>query len=631
MEDYDEQTIQRNFTNSEAIRLAYARTLNYLENNRRPNKTHKDWIVLLHGPKPVTSQEDVSKLGAMFSKNIKNVDYVEIGAPEYDSRNGMYHQHCLIRLNQAYRFNKKPLFIATDGTEYKVSFQETSSYTSRTNDFNYYLKYMRKVNGGNVYLNYDNVQFLGDDQKQRVISKPMWENDIVEAMNMNDWGEVDNYMFERHPAKWLDKKNNFYNQWAPKHIEEIRKQNLFRTDLVPFKMDIPETQRILAWASMCEKNRNRRVQNLFVVGPSKTGKTEFVIQNLYLKHEAYLMKGDLDYTDYDQSRNYAFFIFDDVNYFRGDEVNTIKNLTSSVNQPIKVDIKYGHRIIKSRPIIHLVNEDQFNRFLKTIKRSGSQDWWKRNMLVIYVKEPLFDEKLINSKQKEESDNSSEDNDEAYGQMEEEEINFDEEGNIIIEKKEESPKTESPPPFINTTYAEMITLKDDQNNSNLSMSNEEPIEQTIENAIREGDKKRDDLMKNPKLPKSLKSTTTKKPTAKVPFIERMSKKLQECLGEDLYEQVRDKINEHLENKEDETMEEEQAENSSFIEENYQELLEEGNPNQLLDDEDEYHPRDPNYKPWGGLPEIYPGQHQGKPLGKIDSDQFTREREDGIIYD
>ncbi len=112
---------------------------------------------------------------------------------------------------------------------------------------------------------------------------------------------------------------------------------------------------------------------------------------------------------------------------------------------------------------------------------------------------------------------------------------------------------------------------------------------------------------------------------------MSRKLEEYLPEDLYEQVREKINEGLENKEDETMEEEQDENSSFIEDNYQELLKEGNPDQLLDDEDENPPRNPNYKPWGNLPEMYPGQHKGQPFGKIDTNQFNREREEGIIYD
>lgn len=378
---------------AEQLEAMATRTENMIRNGKRIDRTNHRFLFFIHGNAPLTNRDDMTALANLFCKNKKDILYVEIGNPE-QGRNGTYHQHCLIVLKENYRFCKRPVFTSADGTVYTINFTNENGYSKATGDLNYYLKYMRK--GSNEpdkpYLHVDHG-FLnpetGDQKKDD--KKPSYDHDLNTAALMDNLQDAVNYLRDRHPARFIKDEGNFKRIWYGKHMDELTRKQYYRDDLFPFKTD-EECKAIRLINNFVREviyHPMKRMGNLFVVGPSKMGKSEYIIQNVFLKYPCFLMKGDFDFTGYDEEKDYKFIIFDDVNYMRADNLERIRSLTSSINASVLINIKYGTRIVKSRPIIHLINEHQYQNIRLTISRAGSGDWWHDNMHTVKVTEPLF--------------------------------------------------------------------------------------------------------------------------------------------------------------------------------------------------------------------------------------------------
>lgn len=604
--DYYEENELYNFLNdtNSLDNNAYYIRQHYIDRPMRPNRIGKNFVFYIHGPRPLTDEDDLMKLSLMFCKNIKNIDYIEIGAPE-ESLNGMYHQHALIKLNESYRFSKKPLFRSKDGTEYTICLGEVSKYTKNTRDFDYYLKYMRKHNNNKPFFIKDNIQFLDDNQTQRNKNKPLYDTEFSTQLQNTDYNTAINEMTEMFGVKFLKDKPLFSREWMELHGQRMNKAMLQKPDLKPFREDLQAVKDIRRWIGYHLKHPTERNQNnLFIVGDTLTGKTEFVIQEVYLKIPSFLLRGDFTFINYNENDDYKFMIFDDVNYIKADIVQKIKHLTSTVNNLINIDVKYGNRVVKSKPIIHIMNPAQFDIFRKTVKRTNETDWWDQNSTTVIVKEPLYTtEDSMESEQSEES------------------LQTNKEMEIINEITSEEPiqEIESVPTFENknenyknpdTTMTELIERNPDT--PKLSIEQKELNE------------------KPPKTPTPRDSDIEiVKPKAIKPFKTRMMDKLSEILSEDLFAQVQEQIDE-FEN--DETMEEEQEGRESYEDDQYEEMIERNRKDGFGDNDPNHYYSDGSYRGYyrGGF--MNNNQQNGYIPEKSNfGNQHLSKEVDGIIYD
>ena len=391
LEQADKEQTDRLMNQKDA---AAKRVEDYVKKGGRVNRVNHRFLFFISGAKPLTDRADMEALSNMFCKNRTNIKYIEIGTPE-QGNSQLYHQHCLIILDENFRFYRRPTFIAKDGTVYTICFTNANNYTVKTGDLNYYLKYMRKngTEDNKPYLFFDNGFIDKKTMNQETAKhKPSYDQDLITAAEMDDIQDAINYLRDRHPARFIKDENNFKNIWYGKHADELQRQALYKPGLKPFKEELEAIQGIRAFVNKTIIHPNWRTGNLFIVGPSKLGKTEFIIQEIYLKYPCFMIHGDFDFSGYNEEKDYKFIIFDDVNYMRADNLERIRSLTSTVNHQILINIKYGKKLVKSRPIIHIVNKHQYDNIQYTIWRSGSGDWWRQNSTVVEVTEPLFDKK-----------------------------------------------------------------------------------------------------------------------------------------------------------------------------------------------------------------------------------------------
>ncbi|EMD46294.1 Hypothetical protein EHI5A_171540 [Entamoeba histolytica KU27] len=171
---------------------------------------------------------------------------------------------------------------------------------------------------------------------------------------------------------------------------------------------MPEVQTIRKWLK-CAAGNKYRMGNLFIVGPTKTGKTEFAIQEIFLKYNTFMLRGDSLFDAYDDEQNYKFILFDDINYDKN-LIRLIKAVTSTIDKKTMVNIKYSKAIVTARPCIHLLNQREYEGVVELMKYNGGYNWWKRNSLTVFIDKKLY-------KDPEESEKDSED-------MEKREENYD---------------------------------------------------------------------------------------------------------------------------------------------------------------------------------------------------------------
>lgn len=544
LEIYSSQLDEQNEINTDRVAQ---RTNEMVQNRRRLDKTNHQFVFFIHGPKPLSDPKDQSALINMFCKNRADIKYAEIGAPEQSPAG--YHQHCLVILKENYRFQKVPKFIDHDGNVYTINFGEVRAYSKHTGDFKYYIYYIRK-HSSNIQKAYYSINngFLNEqgEQIKDKNEKVSYDHDIQSALEMDNLQEALSYMDDRHPARFLKDEQQFRRKWYGKHLEDIRREQMKRDDLAPFKEDLQAVQDIRKWVAMSLANKRRRMGNLFIVGPSKMGKSEFIIQEIYLKHKCFLMKGDFDFTGYNEDENYDFIIFDDVNYMRADNLERIRSITSTVNAPVIIDIKYGSKTVISKPIIHLINEHQYNNIIATIKRSHSQEWWYQNMTTVKITEPLFDKKEA-KKAREQLAMPMSAFTPAHTPSSVEELGFSNNTNQTMSQQtqEEPPRTPEPTPYKNSMFQ----------STQLDERSQEEKDETPKKTEFTGE-----------------VAVARERIPKTKFIDRMSMKLSAILPEELYEQVREQVDNYLKEKgeKDDTLEEEETEDQSLLEDEFEEM-------------------------------------------------------------
>ena len=526
---------------------AAQRTLKTIQKGKRIDRTHHRFLFFIHGPKPLEGEKEIKPLLNMFCKNNKDIKYAEIGSPE-KSPTGV-HQHCIVVLKENFRFQRVPKFTDSEGNIYTINFTNENAFTKKTGNITWYLKYIRKdsPNPSEAFFAINNGFFdEHGQQKGELAPKASYDHDIATSLEMTEMRDAINYMSERHPSKFLKDEQNFRKRWLGKHYDEIQKRNLLREDLEPFKEELKCIKDIRTWIGRSLADPKRRMGNLFIVGPSKMGKTEFVIQEIYLKHPCYLMKGDFDFTGYNEDEDYKFIIFDDVNYMRADNLERIRSLTSSIDNPVIINIKYGSRTVNSRPIIHLINDHQYQNIVWTIKRTHSTDWWGQNMTTVRVDEPLFERK----KKVKSSDDTSSTNP-STPQLQELNLPVD-----------QQPMSSAPNPIEDPFNKPATPVQSAQ-----EVHSEEQQSQTRKTTF------------------TGEVAHAREKMPKVSFIDRMSMKLANILPEELYNQVSEAVDAYLKEKEgDSTMEQEETDGESLLEDEFEEMHRTTRPNFDVEDEE-----------------------------------------------
>lgn len=625
-------------TNQQRLNAAVDNTLNILRNGPnggRISKTSDTFLFFIDGPKALSDPKDIKYLAKNFCQSIdKDIRYVEIGTPE-ENGNGGFHQHCMIVLNKARRFRKRPVFTALDGTVYTINFTEISKYSTNTGDFKYYLNYMRKGEQ-KPYLQW-NVDYLGDNGEQKDLqTKPSYDHDIAAALQMSSFGQANSYLEERHPARYLRDAPYFKNRWIAMHHDELIKKSLQREDLVPFKMEMKEPRMIMAWVWNAIKNPNDRMGNLFIVGPSKMGKSEFVTQNILLRFNCFYISGDQDWTGYDETKNYDFYVFDDMKYVKGNDIELIKALSSSRNHPVHVNIKYGGREVLSKPIIHIVNKPNYKKFIETVIRCHQQEWWFSNMRKVVIEEPLFDMEAYKQLKAKKKSKSSEEPSAMEEEIPQEGFTKEDLESGVKSYNEHHPEDKvdvDESLFIDNTIQPPKTPELEQQDL-LDTAMTEQFEKNIESNpdfVKPATPKSSQPVEDTKKPKPPKSDTEEEPSkpVKLSYKQRRNEDLQAKLPEDLFEEVMKQLKEAENEMIEEEDNEDQMDNTSLEEDDYNDLLNAGVEENLEDE-----PREEDFYQDGTYRGHYiGGKMPGKPYSEIHRQYNKPQMEGGkeIIYD
>ncbi|EDR22540.1 hypothetical protein EDI_088250 [Entamoeba dispar SAW760] len=275
-----------------------------------------------------------------------NVQYAHISPVEKDTDGNNPHQHMLVVLKRPRSYNAQPIFNHSDGTKQKFWYSRVNSYTARTGDIKAIIKYITKKGEG---------MHKGDPDKKEDI-KQTWINALNDMDTYHDYKELEKNLMEINAEKYIQQEGKIKSRWLRKNARRIDMENYTKEDLFPWKEENEGVQTIRKWIK-CASGDKYRMGNLFIVGPTKTGKTEFAIQEIFMKYNTFLLRGDSLFDAYDDEQPYRFIIFDDINYDRN-LIRLIKALTSSINKKTMVNIKYSKAIVTARPCIHLLNQKE---------------------------------------------------------------------------------------------------------------------------------------------------------------------------------------------------------------------------------------------------------------------------------
>ena len=306
-----------------------------------------------------------------------NVQYAHISPVEKDTDGNNPHQHMLVVLKRPRSYNAQPIFNHSDGTKQKFWYSRVNSYTARTGDIKAIIKYITKKGEG---------MHKGDPDKKEDI-KQTWINALNDMDTYHDYKELEKNLMEINAEKYIQQEGKIKSRWLRKNARRIDMENYTKEDLFPWKEENEGVQTIRKWIK-CASGDKYRMGNLFIVGPTKTGKTEFAIQEIFMKYNTFLLRGDSLFDAYDDEQPYRFIIFDDINYDRN-LIRLIKALTSSINKKTMVNIKYSKAIVTARPCIHLLNQKEYEGVLNLMKYNGGYSWWRRNSLTVFLDEKIY--------------------------------------------------------------------------------------------------------------------------------------------------------------------------------------------------------------------------------------------------
>lgn len=333
---------------------------------------------------PITDKRDIDYLLSIYARgSMNNVLEAALSFPE----KGMVeqsHQHFVITLKENKNMRIPEALKLPSGKMVMIYNRPLTQYSQETKDIEKLIDYMEKKGEKCVY-HYKAPDFDKHLGKSKRIS---WSKHVENALGMPTLKQASDYLKGIDTQKWIDKKKGIISEYQQKHEREIQLRATYKPDLLPFK-ELPETEQIMNWVKTASANNRRRNGILFIVGPTKTGKTEFIIQNVYRKYDSFLMRGNYMWDKFDsEHEGLKFLIFDDV-HPEMQMIKDIKSLTSTKKVPTQMNVKYSFAVVKSCPCIILMNENNYNQYWKLIGYANETEWYKRNSVIIKIEELLY--------------------------------------------------------------------------------------------------------------------------------------------------------------------------------------------------------------------------------------------------
>ncbi|EMH77618.1 hypothetical protein EHI8A_145760 [Entamoeba histolytica HM-1:IMSS-B] len=362
--------------NSEPSKLDETRLKETLKHDKALHFTSKYMYLTLWGDE-VANQTQFKEIIDRMAGATSNVQYAHISPVEHDDTNPRPHQHALIVLKRPRSFNARPIITHSDGTRQTFWYSRVNSYTSRTGDISALIKYITK-NGKGMYQ--------GDPTKKEEL-KQTWVNALNDMDSYRDYKELEQNLMEINSEKYIQQEGRIKARWMRKNARRLDMEHYTKTDLLPWKEDMEEIKTIRKWIK-CASGDRYRMGNLFVVGPTKTGKTEFAIQEIFMKYNTFMLRGDSLFDTYDDEQHYKFLLFDDVDYDKH-TMRLIKAITSTINKKTIVNIKYSKAIVTARPCVHLLNQREYENVVNLMRENGGYSWWKRNSLTVFLNKKIY--------------------------------------------------------------------------------------------------------------------------------------------------------------------------------------------------------------------------------------------------
>ena len=436
------------------------KSINYV--SRAFQTTKKYYIGTIHGQKNETI--NTAKEFRNFIYNFggdHRINYAEISVP-HTTEFG-YHQHFIVMCKDPVRMTKTRFNIG-DGKIFNVYYPPQSIYSMRTGDFSRYLVYMRNLNPNKTpYINYDPEHQLKEDGltfEFNNTKKPSFNDAINMALEMEDQKEAVAYLNSMYAEKMLTAEPKFrqkhrtrwqthnFNKW----IDERAK------DYNPWHEEDPALRTIQSWVRNAVNSDTNRSGILFIVGPTKTGKTEYILSEIVRKHPTYYARGEFTFQYFNSDVDYKLYVFDDVPFRTRQDLDTLKSLVSVVGPDTIQNIKYDYKSVPSRPVIVICNEDGMHRIQYLIRNylyNGPKDtnfnqptidWWNENSKIVNINDKIYyttDEMIDILMEEEEEDENNNDSisetnetvdDES--ETENDHTNMTEPNQSIIEKEDE---------------------------------------------------------------------------------------------------------------------------------------------------------------------------------------------------
>lgn len=451
--------------NAEPTKMDEIHLREYLAHNKALHFTSKYLYLTLWGDE-VKTQLQLKEILDRLAGPTNNVQYAHISPVERDENNPKPHQHLLVVTKRPRSFNARPIINHADGSKQTFWYSRVNSYTSRTGDISAIIKYITKKGMG---------MFIGDPNNKEDL-RQTWINALNDLDSYRDYGELEKNLMDINAEKYIQQEGKIKARWMRKNARRLDVEHYTRTDLLPWRDDMEEVQTIRKWLK-CAQGNKYRMGNLFIVGPTKTGKTEFAIQEIFLKYNTFMLRGDSLFDAYDDEQNYRFILFDDINYDKN-LLRLIKALTSSINKKTMVNIKYSKAIVTARPCVHLLNQKEYEGVVNLMKYNGGYNWWKRNSLTVFLDKKLY-------KDPNETNNSPED-------MEKQERDY----NALNDLEEKFQALESQPEETeDTSPVEHLPFVNRVSNLMESLGYDEDFLEEFNNKMREA-------KKNPKLKRTL---------------------------------------------------------------------------------------------------------------------------------
>ncbi|EKE42897.1 hypothetical protein ENU1_005720 [Entamoeba nuttalli P19] len=322
----------------------------------------------------VISLEEAKEIIGRFGCG-NNIKWIGVGVNgKGSSQNTHPHSHVYVQLNNNFQFNKKPE-TKIHGKKMHINFSYISRICDMDGSYQNIRNYLKK------HEKYEEEGMFSESVKIT------WDQAIKEALECPDYSEATRILQGSSYGRWLTSCSTFQKKWNQEHFEEIVESRKIHIHLNPWKEEMIEVKEIRMWIKKALERKEKRVPILFVVGKTKTGKTEFIRDALRgVKIEDH--RGEIMFDTVDQFKNYDIRLYDDCN-FKTFSWDIFKALCSTRGESIKINIKYSSVILESIPTIIVFNEGQYNSFLKRCNEEGDSMWIQHNSMTVMIDKKIY--------------------------------------------------------------------------------------------------------------------------------------------------------------------------------------------------------------------------------------------------